>query len=463
MSSAVYPQGMSSYNNRVLEGGYVSWKPPLMSTSIAPGQIRPLTNNDQGNVFETGFGLPRPLKHYRRGRGMPVHIPGASADVQYNVDRHVRSANGAVSLGNGRSATSLVDMPGSFIVKPVEVTPDGQRQTTHDCINCEGTALITDYYENKPYLTNNPEPNSCNAVLCCNEEYKARKRVHGASTILKKKYYTTHAQYMQNRCQTYEQKAFNFQSQVGTVDGDVFTGVPLALMQAAKPGSPLAMLNIYYGNCYPNAEIQETDLLMLVNAMVQVMFNRGIVSAAQVQAFIKSQSSVSDITTPQQILGLFWTLVHSLSTTNQQQAVAVYNAFIINPYWGGFFSGVTNPVGCKATTYKPSNYKYATQGAVSSSAHNLRINVDTIDGNVAGYARDQRIGVAAVAAGTNGVLNPSGQPSIPFLLKNKVQGCNAEIQTRFQNHRSCSTEQAHPSQPARPSNHYAQSPVNPLM
>jgi hypothetical protein len=223
------------------------------------------------------------------------------------------------------------------------------------------------------------------------------------------------------------------------------------------------VLNIYYGNCYPNAEIQETDLLMLVNAMVQVMFTQGIVNAAQVQSFTQSQTTVSDTTTPAQILGLFWSFVHSLSVAKQQQAVAVYDAFIVNPYWGGFFSGVTNPVGCKATTYKPSNYKYATQGAVSSSARNLRINVDTINGNVAGYARDQRVGVAAIMAGTNGVLNPSGQPSIPFLLKNKVQGCNAETQIRFQNHRTYSTEQAQPSQPARPSNHYAQSPANPLM
>ena len=43
------------------------------------------------------------------------------------------------------------------------------------------------------------------------DEKKALKRVRPASTNLKKNYYTTHKQYMQNRCQTYEQRVFNFQ------------------------------------------------------------------------------------------------------------------------------------------------------------------------------------------------------------------------------------------------------------
>jgi hypothetical protein len=39
--------------------------------------------------------------------------------------------------------------------------------------------------------------------------------------------------------------------------------------------------------------------------------------------------------------------------------------------------------GCKVVIYKPNNYQYAQQGAVSSSARMLRLNVNTIDKNLA--------------------------------------------------------------------------------
>jgi hypothetical protein len=45
------------------------------------------------------------------------------------------------------------------------------------------------------------------------------------------------------------------------------------------------------------------------------------------------------------------------------------------------YNTLTNPQGCKLTQYKPNNYKFATQGAVSSSDRILRLNVDTINTN----------------------------------------------------------------------------------
>ena len=130
-----------------------------------------------------------------------------------------------------------------------------------------------------------------NATLCCNAQKKAKRRVLPASTILKKNYYTRHSEYLYNRCQTFEQKAFNFYSGPSESQG--------------KPGGPesYANSNSYVANCPPNATLGENEP--------------------------------------------------------------------INGSSGG----------CKVVIYKPNNYQYAQQGAVSSSARMLRLNVNTIDKN----------------------------------------------------------------------------------
>jgi hypothetical protein len=134
MSSAFYPLGMKSYNNHVPQGGYKTWKGSGVLSNpvgIAQSHIRPLTNNDSGNVFQTGFGLPRPIKHYRKGRVIPVEtiLPNDPSDPQsvreaeqinYNMNRFVKSSTGS-SLGGGAGGRGLLnemmDNPGSYIVK----------------------------------------------------------------------------------------------------------------------------------------------------------------------------------------------------------------------------------------------------------------------------------------------------------------------------------------------------------
>ena len=74
MSSAFYPLGMKSYNNYVPQGGYKTWKGTGVFSNpvgVTASHIRPLTNLDPGNIFPTGFGLARPIKHYRKGRVIP--------------------------------------------------------------------------------------------------------------------------------------------------------------------------------------------------------------------------------------------------------------------------------------------------------------------------------------------------------------------------------------------------------
>ena len=239
MSSAYYPQGMKSYNNYVNPGNYVPWKGTGYGSNpvgVTAANIRPLTNNDSGNVFPSAFGRARPIKHYRKGRVIPVHyletaqlfpdpnafdIPDIRINIQltpasetqlinYNLNRQVRSSTSA-SLGGGSGGISLVSQlmgqPGSFLVKP---NTGSLNPGVDNCQTCRGVGVVSSFYPNKSFLTDNPEPLTQKPTFCCNEERKAKRRVIYASTNLKKNYYTTLDQYRQNRCQTYEQRAFNF-------------------------------------------------------------------------------------------------------------------------------------------------------------------------------------------------------------------------------------------------------------
>ena len=201
MSSAFYPLGMKSmpasgYNHKstYFNKQYISWKGTGVNSfpvGTAPGHIRPLTNNDPGNVFQTGFGLPRPIKHFRKGRVIPPQPIEANnlngvdpnngsisisineaALINYNINRFVKSSKGT-SLGGGFGGSGLLndmqDKPGAFIVKinpPNEI--DGISQMNSDCKTCEGIGIVASYKPNKTYLTENPEPNTQTPTWCCN-------------------------------------------------------------------------------------------------------------------------------------------------------------------------------------------------------------------------------------------------------------------------------------------------------
>jgi hypothetical protein len=448
MSTAFYPLGMKTYNNHVNQGGYKTWKGTGVLSNpvgVTASHIRPLTNNDSGNVFQTGFGLPRPIKHYRKGRVIPSqpilvedpNSPGSyittneSELINYNMNRIVKSSKGA-SLGGGAGGLGLLnqmlDNPGGYVIKqnnPGEINNVDKLNT--DCKTCEGVGIVSSYYPNTTYLTENPESTTQNQVLCCNAEKKAILRVRPASTNLKQNYYTTLQQYRQNRCQTFEQRAFNFQT-----PNQIITSPEII---AAKPGSPLSLLNTYFANCQPNGEIYQATEEALIGKMLAIMYNNSILSLSQVNEF---QSL--NITT---IEG-FYNWLNTLPEPNKDLALIVFTDFINNPYYGVPLSGPSNPVGCKLVIYKPNNYQYATQGAVSSSTRMLKLNVDTIETNAARFNKRSSA------------------------LKNKAPGCNNPPIIRFQNKKACYLTPNYnlygiPSQPPFSSNHFAQSPVNPLM
>jgi hypothetical protein len=497
MSTAVTPLGMNSkpasgYNHRSTYSNkqYISWKGTGINSNpvgIASGHIRPLTNNDPGNVFPTGFGLPRPIKHFRKGRVIPPTPIEANdligkdpnnnnitldineaALINYNINRFVKSSKGT-SLGGGFGGSGLLndmqDKPGAFTVKinqPTEV--NGVSSMNTDCKTCEGVGIVTSYYPNKTYLTENPEPNTTNPTLCCNEEYKAKRRAIYASTNLKKNYYTSTKQYLQNRCKTYDQKAFNFLSYRTNLDASVYNANPYYISvdgnNGPTPGSPLALANTYLANCQPNAQIYDATENVLIEQMLAIMVNAGILTQTDVYTF--------------QHLGInsikgFFDWLNGLPVGKKPAALKVFTDFISNPYWGMPLAGPSNQTGCQLVVYKPNNYQYAKQGAVDSSTRNLKLNVDTISTNAASIQNYNNTGPQLVSANQ---LYAGVSPNISNLTKNKVPGCNTPTVFQYQNKKLCyykrlPSYQVPASQPSPyryfpgtiiSSNHFSQSP-----
>lgn len=496
MSTAFYPQGMRSfqsggYKNSTLPGQYISWKgtgPFSNPIGTAPSHIRPLTNLDSGNVFLSGsfpsrtynktrVFIPRPMKHYRKGRVIPSSpiIPVDPSNpvnytetglINYNMNRFVKSSKGT-SLGGGFGGRGLLnemqDNPGSYIVKqnpPNEI--NNILESNMNCKSCEGVGIVASYYPNNTYLTENPEPNTQNRVLCCNEEYKAKRRAIYANTNLSKNYYTTTKQYLQNRCQTFEQKSFNFQQPhpVDVRKAILNTGANIAEIILAKPGSPLTTFNTYVANCFPNAEIYDATESALIAKLLNILLYKGILTQTQVTEFEALKKYNFDV---------LFDYLNGLSGATKDAAIGEFVAFISNPYWGVPFAGPSNPNGCKLTVYKPNNPQYANQGAVSSSTRLLKLNVDTISTNAASIQHNNNTGIQLVTANE---LYRGNNNNVMNLLKNKAPGCNTPTVFQFQNKKLCSYRkmpeyQVPVSQPSPyryypgtvfSSNHFSQSP-----
>lgn len=501
MSSAVYPLGMNSmpasgYNHRstYYNKQYIPWKGTGLNSfpvGTAPGHIRPLTNNDPGNNFQTGFGLARPIKHYRKGRVIPPQpvtgIPNLlvknphggnilnmdeNALINYNLNRFVKSST-AVPLGSSSSSSGLLnDMlgaPGSFIVKlnPLNEV-DGTIQMIDDCKTCEGIGIVASYKPNITNLLENPEPNTTNQVWCCNQEQTAKRRVLYASTNLKKNYYTTTKQYLQNRCKTYEQKAFNFLSYKNNIDNNNPYYISVDGNKGPKPGGPLSLANTYLANCQLNAELYEGSEIAFIYQMLGIMLNENIITQTELKEF--NNTGINSIQG-------FFSWIQELPEPQSKSAIVVFETFINNPYWGMPPSGPINPTGCQLTVYKPNNYQYAKQGAVSSSTRLLKLNVDTISTNAASIKNYNNTGQQLVTANE---LYAGDNNNYTNLLKNKTNTqCNPpwpinfSQSGQFQNKKFCSYKKQLPqyqvpiSQPSPyryfpgtvfSSNHYSQSP-----
>jgi hypothetical protein len=427
MSSAFYPQGMHSYNNSSpfapFTAPYLTGKgtgPYSYPIAITSGNIRPLTNRDPTNNAYQKFGLARPLKwQYRKGTSSQplVTVINPNQPNQYiQVSRESRSSVGSSLIGQ------TIDQPGRFSVKhnpPDEI--NGTLQLNEDCSTCQGIGLVTSFSPS-PFLTNNPEPVSCSAQLCCNEEEKALNRVIYASTNLKKNYFNTHAQYMANRCKTYQQKAFNFYAgpELPAYYNELVASNPAlaAKIKASKPGDPLSYLNMYVANCYPNTDPSVTSQIGFINQIFQLIKNANAFTAEDLVTF--NQTTFINLRD-------FNIFLQSISG-DKETALYIYNGFLNNLYFVGTLTGPNNPRGCKLVVYKPSNPQFAVQGGVSSSTRTLKLTVDTINTNLSSLRK---------LKGSGSVNNYGGQPFVPFVYKSKVPPCNPAVYTKNGNPKTC--------------------------
>jgi hypothetical protein len=452
MSTAFYPTNMrqqssSGYSNKSsLENiPYVPWKGtgmfsnPVTTTAT---HIRPLTNNDPGNVFPTGFGLARPLKHYRKGKVIPINFNVLTLDpnnpseyiekslIEYNVNRAVKSSIGS-SLGGGNGGTGLIaqtiDMPGSYVVKENNITNNSSinsvetdnsgKKIDAECKNCNGVGMVSNWMPINN-LTEKPEPNVTNPLLCCNQQRKALQRVLPTNTNVKKNYYQTTYMYLYNRCQTFEQRQFNFL--VGPIDKQLlqlFKAYPFVtakILEYAKPGDPLSLINYYVAQCNPNFTIETSVEIGFINHLSKTLLDAGYISkeeydnlnSSSVQSFIQSLQGV-------------------LTDVQYKIVIEYLYQLAANPYNGSVVSGPSNPRGCAQVFYKPNNPQFAQQGGVSSSTRILKLNVDTINSS----AYNQR----KLKSGANNPPNLATaiqygfNPNVPYIYKDKVQtGCQPQ-------------------------------------
>lgn len=396
MSTAYYPTNMrrqsaSGYSNKsTLENiPYVSWKGTGVFSNpvgVTATHIRPLTNKDPGNVFPTGFGLPRPLKQYRKGTVIPINFANqvttnTSEDIEkiligYNVNRAVKSSIGS-SLGGGNGGTGLIsqmiDMPGSFIVKENQVNNSFGENIDKECANCNGVGIVSDWMPIKN-LTEKPEPNVTNPLLCCNQQRKAVQRVLPTNTNIKKNYYQTTYMYLYNRCQTFQQRQFNFVS--GPIDKKIeqlfmtYPFVTAKILEYSKPGDPLSIINLYVAQCNPNFTIEKSVEIAFVSSLSKSLLESGFIGKTEYDTLIGTTTlSVEN----------FISALQNILTNEQYKIVIDYlYQLAANPYNGSVVSGPSNPKGCSQVYYKPNNPQFAKQGGVSSSTRILKLNVDTI-------------------------------------------------------------------------------------
>ena len=370
--TATFSLGMESYNNTLYgplgtsmyttQKGIGQLSNPV---AITAGHIRPLTNNDPTNNATYVHGAARPQKWQYRNETQS-RVPFTSDTTTNYNSRVVRSSTGSSMI------KQLIDTPGGFkVMHNPSNEIDETSQLNLDCATCEGRGLVTDYFPSRN-LTDNPEPVSVSPQFCCNDQRKALKNVRSyGNTILKKNYYQTTKQYLQNRCQTFEQRAFNFYSgpaATQTID-------PVTLL-AAKPGSPNAIFNTYVASCYP--------------------------STCNVIPNLSGQPNNS-----------------SLSCLNP-----TVDPNILNPYYQTPIP--TSSTGCKLVVYKPNNPQFAVQGGVSSSTRTFKLGVTTLEKNSANTRIYQG------SSSINRLVNVGGIPYTPFVYKNKTPACSPGLSFYWQ-------------------------------
>ena len=448
MSTAFYPLGMISYGNRVPTAGYKSWKGKGIFSNpvgITSGTIRPLTNRDPLNSAPAPFGRPRPIKHYRKGIAIPVPVPIDNYDVSidkygdavdyYYSNREVKSSKGG-SLGGGNGGVGLITQmqgqPGGFIVKDNGQINNGINGLNEDCRTCKGVGIVSSWYPINN-LTEKPEPNVTNPLLCCNQERKARKRVLPASTLTNRSYYTTNQQYLYNRCNTYTQKSFAYLTDVK--DKPEYIGIddPLLKEQAirnAKPGGPVSYLFDYTANCNCNFRIEEAASETFFILFIDTLIYRGVVPES-----IKQNKSITN-------LHELADYIKTLDVASQKAAEALFLGLLntnSNTNNAPFITGPGKDVrrGCARVFYKPNNPQFAKEGGVDSSTRTLKAKVTTIEKNFAllegsrytEFTKQKAARCEPAVYWMQG--NPKANPKICFKNRDDINGSSQSVNPKY--------------------------------
>lgn len=389
MSSAFYPLGMNSWNNRLPQGGYKTWKgsgPYQNPIGVTSTNIRPLTNNDYGNVFSTGFGLPRPMKHYRKGTVTSMKNETNDELIKYNLDRNVKSSVGA-SLSGGSGGLGMIaqviDNPGATSIKE-NLTLNRQEV----CKTCDGIKVVSDWYPINN-LTEKPQENVTNPILCCNQQRKAKRRVLGANTNVKKNYFQTTYMYLYNRCQTFQQREFNFLN--GPINSHVAQlisdnpNLAYKLLTNVKPGEPLSIYNQYVAQCNPNFTVQQGLELNFIEVVSGSLLNNGYITIDEYYQLTELKNISSFLKSIKKYINedIYNNIIYDFEEISKET--------------------LTNLKGCSQVYYKPNNPQFANQGAVSSSTRILKLNVDTISTNA--YKNPQNINKNKSSNTGNGCVN----------------------------------------------------------
>lgn len=350
MSTAFYPQGMS-HNN--LPKGYETWKGTGYFSNpigITSGNIRPYTNRDLANnvIYKPG---PRPIKHYRKG------ISAITPLNEYQENREVKTSRGS------NLVSQLIDMPGCYSTIQNRVGEVNNIEHMNNlCSNFKGIGMIKDiyptvnYYENPPVIMKNGnEPIFVKSTdFCCSAPKNALNLLR-TTTNLKQNYYTTNYQYLQNRCQTYDQRIFNF-----AVPGDI----------VGKPGDPLTMNNYYVANCLPNFIIKEGVELEIIDVISKRLINY---DPTFKDVILKLKSNTSLQTFLQELNAY----INETPLPNREEII-IYIEEIVN-ISSQYLQNLTGTKHCGKVIYKPNNPQFATQGAVTASTYILKKDVVTLE------------------------------------------------------------------------------------
>jgi hypothetical protein len=317
---------------------------------IAHGNVYPQKNNDPRNNAPYKIARnARPLKHYRKGTLAP---PGITVTSSKNL------------------ISALMDKPGAYIAR------------TDTCIR-ENSQIITNLGGPND-LTFNPEPATQTKELCCNAERKSKQMVLPTSTNLKDNYYVSSSQYLRNRCQTYDQKAFNF--------------VSTNFNQAALSR------NAYVADCNANLTVNNNSTLSMMDRLAKILLQKGIITEEEYGEYIELR--MTD-------LSAFIAFLNTVE--NQEAAVAMVKASLSKVGININSRALMNTNRCKVSIYKKNNPQFAAQGSVPSSAKTHKLHDTTISSNI--YRATNLLGQGSLY---RGILNPGYNPDMPFVVQLKT-------------------------------------------